>query len=183
MMIGAPPAPSGRSRRPAPAARGFTILEVLIASSIMVVALLGIASVLPTADMSLHQSGQISKAVSLAQEMIEMIKNDPFTQLPNYSGVDTRNTATYPVDDPTTPIPGNPGNFMGGSNVAKWASDINLYLVTGTGITGGYGTIAVATVASDALGNPVLQRVTVTVNWTDSGRPYLVRLATLASAI
>ena len=164
-------------------ARGFTILETLISSSIMVVALLGIAAVLPPADMSLHQSGQISKAVSLAQEMIEMIKNDPFTELPGYSGVDTRTTGTYPVDDPNPPIPGNPGNFMGGSNVTKWANDITLYLITGTGITGGYGTIGVTTVASDTGGNPVLRKVTVTVNWTDSGRPYLVRLATLASAI
>lgn len=166
-----------------PRSLGFTILETLIAASIMVVALLGIAAVLPTADMSLHQSGQISKAVALGQEMIEMIKNDPFTQLPAYSGVDTRNPATYPTDDPNPPVPGNPGNFMGGSNVTKWANDINLYLVTGTGITGGYGTIAVTTVANDAGGNPILQRVTVTVNWIDSGRPYLIRLATLASAI
>lgn len=163
--------------------RGFTILETLIAASIMVVALLGIAAVLPTADMSLHQSGQISKAVSLAQEMIEMIKNDPFTQLPSYNGVDTRNNATFPVDDPDPPVPGNPGNFMGGSNIAKWRNDIDLFLITGGGITGGFGTIAVATVAADGTGNPILQRVTVTVNWTDSGRPYFVRLATLASAI
>lgn len=169
--------------QPRAARPGFTILEVLIASSIMVVALLGIAAVLPTADMSLHMSGQISKAISLAQEMIEMIKNDPFTGLPSYNNVDTRTPATYPVDDPLTPTPGNPGNFMGGSNVAKWAGDINLFLVTGGGITGGYGTIGVTTVATDGTGNPVLQRVTVTVNWTDSGRPYSVRLATLASAI
>ncbi|MFA5028201.1 MAG: prepilin-type N-terminal cleavage/methylation domain-containing protein [Candidatus Methylomirabilota bacterium] len=174
-----PTLPAAGPRRRA----GFTILETLIAASIMVVALLGIAAVLPTADMSLHQSGQVSKAVSLAQEMIEMIKNDPFTQLPNYNNVDTRSTATYPLDDPTTPIPGNPGNFMGGSNIAKWNNDINLYLVSGAGITGGYGTIAVSTVAADGSGNPILQRVTVTVNWTDSGRPYFVRLATLASAI
>lgn len=164
-------------------AEAFTLVELLIAASILVVALLAIAAVLPTADMSLHQSGQISKAVSLAQEMIEMLKNDPFSQLSLYNGVDSRNTATYPVDDPNPPIPGNAGNFMGGSNIAKWANDIALYLVTGGGITGGYGTIAVSTVASDGSGNPILRKVTVTVNWTDGGRPYLVRLETLASAI
>ncbi|MBI4537480.1 MAG: prepilin-type N-terminal cleavage/methylation domain-containing protein [candidate division NC10 bacterium] len=165
------------------AAQGFTIIETMIAASIMVVALLAIAAVLPTADMSLHQSGQISKAISLAQEMIEMIKNDPFTDLPAYNGVDTRTTGTYPTDFPIPPVPGAPGNFMGGSNITKWANDINLYLVTGSGITSGFGTIAVTTVASDTGGNPILRKVTVTVNWTDSGRPYLVRLATLASAI
>ncbi|MBI2164175.1 MAG: prepilin-type N-terminal cleavage/methylation domain-containing protein, partial [candidate division NC10 bacterium] len=128
---------------------GFTLVEVLVAATILVVALLGIAAVLPTADMSLHQAGQISKAVALTQEMIEMVKNDPFSQLSLYNGVDTRTTGTYPVDDPNPPIPGDAGNFMGGSNVTKWANDIALYLVTGAGITGGYGTITVSTVATD----------------------------------
>jgi type II secretory pathway pseudopilin PulG len=164
-------------------AMGFTFVEVLVAASILVVALLGIAAVLPTADMSLHQSGQISKAVSLAQEMIEMIKNDPYSQLTLYSGVDTRTTSTYPTDDPNPPIPGNPGNFMGGSNITKWANDIQLFLASGAGVTGGYGTVNVTTVATDTGGNPILRKVTVVVNWTDSGRPYQVRLETLSSGI
>ncbi|MBI3121746.1 MAG: prepilin-type N-terminal cleavage/methylation domain-containing protein, partial [candidate division NC10 bacterium] len=36
---------------------GFTLVELLVAASILVVALLGIAAVLPTADLSLHQAG------------------------------------------------------------------------------------------------------------------------------
>ena len=162
---------------------GFTLAEVLVAATILVVALLGIAAVLPTADMTLHQAGQISKAVALTQEMIEMVKNDPFSQLPLYNGVDTRTTGTYPVDDPNPPVPGDAGNFMGGSNVTKWANDIALYLVTGAGITGGYGTITVSTVATDGTGAPILRKISVVVNWTDAGRPYQVTLQTLASAI
>ncbi|MBI2113985.1 MAG: hypothetical protein HYT85_02700, partial [candidate division NC10 bacterium] len=81
------------------------------------------------------------------------------------------------------PIPGDAGNFMGGSNVTKWANDIALYLVTGAGITGGYGTITVSTVATDGTGNPILRKISVVVNWTDAGRPYQVTLQTLASAI
>lgn len=165
------------------APRGFTLVELLVAATILLVALLGIAAVLPTADLSLHQAGQISKAVALAQEMIEMVKNDPFSQLALYSGVDTRSTGTYPVDDPNPPIPGDAGNFMGGSNVTKWATDIALYLVTGAGITGGYGTITVSTVATDGTGAPILRKISVAVNWTDAGRPYQVTLQTLASAI
>ena len=162
---------------------GFTLAEVLVAATILVVALLGIAAVLPTADMTLHQAGQISKAVALTQEMIEMVKNDPFSQLDLYNGVDTRTTGTYPVDDPNPPIPGDAGNFMGGSNVTKWANDIALYLVTGAGITGGYGTITVSTVATDGTGTAILRKISVVVNWTDAGRPYQVTLQTLASAI
>jgi hypothetical protein len=162
---------------------GFTVVEVLMASSILVVALLGIAAVLPTADMDLHLAGQLSKAVSLAQEMVEMLKNDPFSQLSLYNGVDTRNPASYPLDYPNPPIPGDAGNFRGGANVTKWANDITLYLATGAGITGGYGIITVSTVASDGGGGPILRKVSVAVNWTDGGRPYQVRLETLASAI
>ncbi len=158
--------------------QGFTVTEVLVAASILVMALLGIASMMPTADMSLHQSGQISKAISLAQEMIEMIRNDPFHTLTNYAGVDTRTSSTIPVDDTSGSPP-----FLGGSNVNKWANDIALYLATGAGITGGYGTIAVSAVATDASGNDVLRKVTVTVCWTDSGRPYQVKLEALVSGI
>lgn len=169
-----------RGARPA---YGFSVVEVTIAMSIMLVALLGIAATLPTADMTLHQSGQISKAVALGQEMVEMMKNDPFSQLTLYNGVDTRTTGTYPVDAPIPPIPGDAGNFSGGSNVTKWANDIALFLTTGRGITGGYGTIAVSTVATDTGGNPILRKVSVVINWTDGGRPYRVRLETLASGI
>ena len=169
-------------RRPR-SGKGFTIVEVLVAAAILLVALLGIAAVMPTADMNLHLAGQISKAASLAQEMIEMTKNDPFSQLSMYGGVDTRNLGTFPLDVPNPPIPGDAGNFMGGSNVAKWGNDINLYLATGAGITGGYGTISVSTVATDAIGNPILRKISVTVNWIDGGRPYQVKLETLASAI
>ena len=163
--------------------KGFTIVEVLVAAAILLVALLGIAAVMPTADMNLHLAGQISKAASLAQEIIEMTKNDPFSQLSTYHGVDTRNPATFPLDTPNPPIPGDAGNFMGGTNVAKWGNDINLYLATGAGITGGYGTISVSAVATDATGNPILRKVSVTVNWIDGGRPYQVKLETLSSAI
>ncbi len=162
---------------------GFTVVEVMVAAAILVLALLGIASMLPTADMSLHQSGQISKAVSLCQEMIEMIKNDPFNGLLNYDGVDTRNPDAFPLDDPDPIVPGTPGNFMGRSNLTKWKNDIALYLASGAGVTGGYGTIAVSSVAQDGTGNDILRKVTVTVYWTDSSRPYQLRLETLASAI
>jgi hypothetical protein len=162
---------------------GFTVVEVLVAAAILVLALLGIASMMPTADMSLHQSGQISKAVSLCSEMIETIKNDPFNALLNYNGADTRNPGAFPLDDPDPIVPGTPGNFMGRSNLTKWKNDIALYLASGAGITGGYGTIAVSSVAQDGTGNDILRKVTVTVYWTDSRRPYQVRLETLASAI
>jgi len=41
----------------------------------------------------------------------------------------------------------------------------------------------VTTVATDTTGNPILRKASVTVNWIDGGRPYQVKLETLASAI
>lgn len=175
--------PKNGAARRRPASRGFTIIEVLVAASILVVALLGIASVLPTANMTLHRAGQISKAVALAQHMLETIKNDPFIDLVNYHGVDTRTTGTWPLDDPDPPVPGTPGNFMGNTNVLRWRDGISLFLASGAGITGGLGTISVTTVATDGTGNPILRRVTVVVGWTEGGSPYTVQLSTLASAI
>lgn len=164
------------------ASRGFTFVEILVAATIMVGALLAIATVLPTADMTLHRAGQVSKATALAQQMLETIKNDPFIDLLQYNGVDTRTTTTWPADDPVPPVSGAAGNFMGNSNVLRWRDDINLYLISGGGITGGYGTISVVNVAMDGT-NPILRKITVIVGWTDRGWPYTIQLSTLASAI
>jgi type IV pilus assembly protein PilV len=164
---------------------GFTILELLVASIIMLVALLGIAAVLPTADLTIHQSGQTTKAISLAQEMIEIIKNDRYNDLNLYNGVNTSNTATFPANNPDPPVPGSSTNFLGWTSLNKWKDDINLILLSGAGITNGFGTITVDTVASDlsAPPNPILRKVTVTINWTERGENKLVTLATLASGI
>jgi hypothetical protein len=71
---------------------------------------------------------------------------------------------------------------MGNTNVLRWRDDIGLFLTSGAGITGGFGTISVVTVATDGA-NPILRRVTVVVGWTDRGWPYTIQLSTLASAI
>ncbi len=159
-------------------AAGFSLVELLVAASILAVALLGIAAALPTAGQTLHQAGQASKAVSLAQAMLETLKNDPFHDLATYDGVDTRTPATYPTDNLVSAP-----QFLGGTNVAKWANDIQVFLTTGSGITNGYGTITVSMVAADGTGNVILRKVSVMVRWTEGGRPYQVQLETLASGI
>ncbi len=170
------------------ATRGFSTLEVLIATTLLLVSLLGLASTLPTADRNVHLGGQNTKATALAQQMLETIRNDPFSQLILYNGldgqgVDTRNPQNFPADNPNPPIPGNPGNFQGGSNLTRWTNDIALFLASGSGITGGYGTVFVQSVAQDGGGNSILDRVTVTVFWTESGAARSLQLSTLVSGI
>lgn len=154
---------------------GFTILELLVASVIMIVALLGIAAVLPTADMTIHQSGQTTKAISLAQEMIEAIRNDPTNDPELYDGVNTTNSATFPPDVAPT--------FLGTTILNKWRDDIGMVLATGSGITNGHGTIAVVTVTTNTAGATILRKVTVTVNWTERGRNNSIILSSLLSAL
>jgi type II secretory pathway pseudopilin PulG len=173
---------------------GFTLMEVMLAACILVVALLGVAGVLPTSKGNVHRAGQISKAAWLAQEMVEMIKNDPFNQLNLYNGVDTRNTATYPIDSPIPPVAGATGNFSGGSNVAKWANDIAVFLAVGSGVAGGYGIITVSDVtcrnasntivACGGTNEAILRKVSVEVHWTEAGKAVApIKLETLASNI
>jgi Tfp pilus assembly protein PilV len=51
------------------------MIEVLIATAILAVALLGIASMFPTGYTNLAHGGQKSRAVALAQKETEWIKN------------------------------------------------------------------------------------------------------------
>ncbi len=176
-----------RNGSPTRPAKGFSTLEVLISASLLVGVMLGLAGALPTSERNVHRGGQNTKAAALAQQLLEGIHNDPFSQLALYNGkdgngVDTRTQANFPDDAPNPPIPGNAGNFMGNTNLTRWANDIALS--AGAGLTGGYGTVLVQSVAQDPVtGNSVLDKITVTVNWAESGIPRNLALVSLVSGI
>ncbi len=56
--------------------KGFTVVEVLIAAAILLVALLAVAGTLPTSSTNVDEGGRISNAVALAQQTLEAIKNN-----------------------------------------------------------------------------------------------------------
>lgn len=58
------------------------MVEVLIAASILVVSLLSIASMFPTAYSNIDYGGESSEGVALAQQKMEEIKNQPFPPTP-----------------------------------------------------------------------------------------------------
>ncbi len=62
----------GRNRR------AFTVVEVLIAAAILLVALLAVAGTLPTSSTNVDEGGRISTAVALAQQTLEVVKNSAF---------------------------------------------------------------------------------------------------------
>ncbi|MFQ5846399.1 MAG: prepilin-type N-terminal cleavage/methylation domain-containing protein [Candidatus Methylomirabilales bacterium] len=72
--------------------RGFTLIEVMIAAAILAVGLLALVSAFPIGYVDVTASGGQSKATAYAQQMLEQLKNQPFTVAAN------GNDAPDPVD-------------------------------------------------------------------------------------
>ncbi len=75
--------------------KGFTVVEVLNAAAILLVALLAVAGTLPTGSTNVDEGGRISIAVARAQQTLEVIKNSSF---PPTSG----SCSIYNVNVPTS---------------------------------------------------------------------------------
>ncbi len=127
---------------------GLTIVEVLMSAVIIMVAVLGIVGLFPTALQNVHYGGHMSQASSLAQEMIELIRTQPFPTVSSYDGLDTRI--------------GDPGGLP---LFTQWMSDIAPANPSGA-LPQGWGTIQVQ---DNALGLADLKQVTVTIGWQERG--------------
>ncbi|HEY7539028.1 MAG TPA: prepilin-type N-terminal cleavage/methylation domain-containing protein [Methylomirabilota bacterium] len=69
--------------------RGFTLVEVLVASMILVVALLTLASMFPVGYKQIADAGRMTMAVSGARHILEDVGDIPFANISNINGVDT----------------------------------------------------------------------------------------------
>ena len=152
---------------------GFTLVEVLVASMILVVALLTLASMFPMGYRQITDAGRMTVAVSGARHILEDVGDIPFNNISNINGVDTASNAGV--------IAG-----LGGTEAAlarRWrymlAGSGNGFTFTGAETTA-WGTVqpfggrAVVTVANTSA---VLRTVTVTV--TVPGLPAGVTLGTV----
>ncbi|MBI4381766.1 MAG: hypothetical protein HY574_11335 [candidate division NC10 bacterium] len=80
--------------------QGFTVMEVLIAGTIVVVGFLALATMFPTGYATVTKSGIQSIGLALAQQRIEFLRNAAYdnitatteSSIPGYSGY-TRTTA------------------------------------------------------------------------------------------
>lgn len=59
--------------------RGFTLVEVLVASLVLAIALLGIATMSLASLGQLARSNEDTHATALAQTRIEILRNEPYT--------------------------------------------------------------------------------------------------------
>jgi type IV pilus assembly protein PilV len=71
--------------------QGFTLIEVLVAFVVLAVGVIGIISLMIVSKNSLHQSTQRTRAITLADAMVERIRTNP-TQIAAY--------ADYTFDNP-----------------------------------------------------------------------------------
>lgn len=131
---------------------GLTILEVLMSAVIIMIAVLGIVGLFPTALQNIQYGGHMSQGSSLAQEMIELIRTQPFLTVPFYDGLDTQNA----------PPGGLPASVL--AHFTQWQSDIAPAIPAGA-LPQGWGTIDV--VVDPLL--PDLLLVTITVGWRERG--------------
>ena len=69
--------------------RGFTLVEVLVASMILIVALLTLASMFPVGYKQIADAGRMTVAVSGARHILEDVGDVPFANISNLNGVDT----------------------------------------------------------------------------------------------
>jgi prepilin-type N-terminal cleavage/methylation domain-containing protein len=132
--------------------KGFTIPEVLLASVIISVAVLGIVGLFPTALQNVQYGGHMSQASSLAQEMIEMIRTRPFADVSLYHGLDTQQATPAGLPQPVK------------DHLDLWRNDVAPANPRG-GLPQGRGTVSATAVP----GLPDLLEVTVTVSWQERG--------------
>jgi len=121
--------------------RGLTLPEILIASAVLAVGILAIAGMFPSAYQNVKYGGEITKATALAQEMMEILRNELFINLTGYNGLKTSACGS--------------GTDSIATNCRKWRDDI-----TAVGLPSGWGSVKVDSETSD------LRRITVSVGWT-----------------
>ena len=194
--------PTGR----APAA-GLTLVEVLIAASVLTIAILGMASAFPTGLLQVSYGGQITKATSLAHQMMEDIRSDPSYFIAgcrgiagcvgpaagyagkNGGGVSTNTPANFPDDWPGSCTSGSSSGdtFCGNAKLTRWRQDITGDPGDGRKLAQGTGTVTVVDHENPVpgggaavSGSTSILRITVTVSWNDqTGR----RQVTLTSTV
>jgi Tfp pilus assembly protein PilV len=166
--------------------RGFTLIEILIGVTLLVLGILGVATMFGTGYNNLGEGARMTMAVTAARQVLEDVRTLPFDRLPDLNNFTTDNAGSVPPADASL----DPGRAMAISIARKWryalAGDTGTgwnftsaektkwrSLGVGTAIFGATGRIQVADQT------PTLRSISVTVG-VPGGR-WSVQLATLMS--
>jgi hypothetical protein len=78
----------------------FTIVEVVIAAMVLLLALVITASMFPTGHQQLADAARTTSAVAAGRQILEDIGGLPFDSVRSLDGFDTANAATIPAANP-----------------------------------------------------------------------------------
>jgi len=81
-------------------ARGFTLAEVIVASMVLLIALLVIATMFPMGHQQVVDAGRMTLAVTAARQVLEDMGALPFDSVVNLNGYTTANATTLPAGNP-----------------------------------------------------------------------------------
>jgi len=158
---------------------GFSMIEILLGMTVLVVGILGVATMFSAAYTDVASGGRTTMAVTAARQILEDVRALPFENLANLNGYDTNSLATLPASDPersmarkwryTVAGEGTGWGFTAAEKT-QWKR-----LSTGTALFGGRAQVAVVSQTA------TLRLVTVTVQ--APGRGPSVQIATLISRL
>lgn len=128
--------------------KGFTLIEVLVAVTIVSIGLMAIAGMQSTAISGSRSANDLTIAIQLAEEMVERIRINGGGSPEGYNGIDTSNSCAG--SDPAL------------GDCTQWK---NRLAEANSGILNAVGTI---TVTADSPASD-MAKVIVTVTWGNSG--------------
>ncbi|MBI1848126.1 MAG: prepilin-type N-terminal cleavage/methylation domain-containing protein [Candidatus Rokubacteria bacterium] len=168
--------------------RGFTLAEVMVATAVIAIALVGLASVVPFGVSGVQIGNQLSVATFLAQERLEQARGAVWTDTPGTDCLGTSsNASNVPTSDTCNNHPNNYKTFgddetdvTGFAGYARTTRVFNCNNGTFTALCSGTG--------AQQISDPDLRVVRVRVTYTPlvatgmlTGTPITVELTALVA--
>ena len=145
--------------------RGFTLVEIVMATAIIGIGLVGLMAVVPISSYGVYEGNSLTTATFLAEQKLEEIKNAVWQKLPpkDCVGVSAGNGNVAPTS--TTCSRTNPTACTAGATCTASANESPIS--GNSGYTRTVRIVDCATVAGGCGGvsDPNLRRVTVTVSY------------------
>jgi len=158
--------------------QGFTLIEILIGITILVVGVLGVATMFGTGFSNVGEGARLTMAVTASRQILEDVRTIPFNNLVNLNGFNTGASGTQPAADPEKNIARKWRYALAGEDTANgWtftsAEKANWQnLGVGNGGFGGRGSIVVTSPSA------TMRQITITVFAPGRANPNRTQLTT-----
>jgi len=142
---------------------GFSLVEVLVAMSIFMVGVAGVATLAGSAIKSTSSSKELSQAINIAQDKLEALQSVPFASIQNTDTLtartELRRTCTGPTGTTSKPVYtcAASSNITLSNKVFTWGYTVSLLKIA-----------ALAGAPNPNVTNSILKRIDVNVTYVDS---------------